>query len=178
MLLSERGLSLTSSGPYLAVLIVGSFFGYVAGGCLGDWVGRRPTLVAFALSGIALTCGYAQLPVSDMPFLMLSFPLGFVATGMFGIISSILVELYPTELRGSGLGFCYNFGRGVAGLAPVLIGGSAVTLGVGNAIAMFVAIAYGFVSLTALFLLETRGAELKNLSDMPAGLLDAANATN
>lgn len=168
MLLSERGLSLVSSGPYLAALIAGSFFGYAAGAYLGDWVGRKATLRCFALGGIVLTFTYSQLPVSDLHFLMLSFPLGFVATGMFGIISSILVELYPTELRGSGLGFCYNLGRAVAGLSPALIGGSAVMLGIGNAIAIFVAIAYGLVFLTTLFLLETRGSELKNLSEMSA----------
>ena len=170
MLLSERGLSLVSSGPYLAALIIGSFFGYAAGACLGDLVGRRATLLCFAISGIALTLTYSQLPVSNAPFLLLSFPLGFVATGMFGIISSILVELFPTELRGSGLGFCYNLGRGIAGLAPALIGGSAASLGVGNAIAMFVAIAYGLVLITTVFLLETRGTELKNLSEARRGL--------
>jgi hypothetical protein len=80
---------------------------------------------------------------------------------MFGVISSILIELYPTELRGSGLGFCYNFGRGIAGFAPASIGAGAGLLGVGYAIALLVIAAYGLVLLIALFLPETQGSRLE-----------------
>lgn len=160
MLLSERGLTLIGSGPYLAALIAGSFVGYVVGACLADKVGRRLTLASFALSGILLVLVYSQLPVSNMPFLLLSFPLGFVATGMYGTIGSTLVELFPTALRGAGMGFCYNCGRGVAGFSPAVIGWAAATFGVGNAIALFVVVAYGMVLLAVLLLSETRGKEL------------------
>lgn len=161
MLLADRGLSMIDSGPYLAAMIVGSFFGYIVGAWIGDRVGRRYTLMLFSLAGIALALTYPQISASGLPFMLLSFPLGFVATGMFGIISSILIELYPTELRGSGLGFCYNFGRGIAGLAPALIGAGATLLGVGYAIALLVIVAYGIVLLTTLFLPETQGSTLE-----------------
>jgi MFS family permease len=161
MLLADRGLSMIDSGPYLAAMIAGSFFGYIVGAWIGDRVGRRYTLMLFSLGGIALALTYPQISASGPSFILLSFPLGFVATGMFGIISSILIELYPTELRGSGLGFCYNFGRGIAGFAPALIGTGAALLGVGYAIALLVIAAYGLVILTALFLPETQGSRLE-----------------
>jgi MFS family permease len=161
MLLADRGLSMIDSGPYLAAMIAGSFFGYIVGAWIGDRVGRRYTLMLFSLGGIALALTYPQISASGPSFILLSFPLGFVATGMFGIISSILIELYPTELRGSGLGFCYNFGRGIAGFAPALIGTGAALLGVGYAIALLVIAAYGLVLLTALFLPETQGSRLE-----------------
>ena len=167
MLLSEQGLTLIQSGSNLAALISGSFFGYVIGSHLGDKFGRRFTLSCFALSGISLVLLYSLVPTVNMSFAILSFPLGFVATGMYGVIGSILVELYPTELRGSGLGFCYNFGRGVAGMAPAVIGILSASIGVGNAIALYVVIAYGIVLIVAFLLPETRGISLINLQDMP-----------
>lgn len=160
MLLAERGLKLTSSGPYLAALIAGSFFGYAVGSYLGDKIGRRITLVIFALSGIVVVLTFSQLAVSNKPFIFLSLLLGFVATGMYGIIGSILMEQYPTELRGAGLGFCYNVGRGGAGFAPAIIGSWVALLGVGHAIALFVGCAYGLVLLAAILLPETQGREL------------------
>lgn len=167
MLLSERGLTVIQSGSHLAALISGSFFGYVIGAHLGDKFGRRYTLGCFALSGIAVVLLYSQVPTVNISLVILSFPLGFVATGMYGVIGSILVELYPTELRGAGLGFCYNLGRGVAGMAPAIIGILSASTGVGDAIALYVFFAYGIVLLVAFLLPETRGINLKNLQHMP-----------
>jgi MFS family permease len=166
MLHSERGLSTLDSSPYVAALIMGSFLGYVVGSWFSDSVGRKATLTTFAVSGIVLALGYAELSISDTALLMVSLPLGFIATGMFSVIGPLLTELYPTELRGSGLGFCYNFGRGLAGTTPALIGSSAQTLGISHAIGLCVACAYGLVLLAAILLPETRGRELKSLSEM------------
>jgi hypothetical protein len=33
-----------------------------------------------------------------------------------------LTELFPTRIRGSGQGFCYNFGRAFGAAFPFLIG--------------------------------------------------------
>jgi MFS family permease len=156
----EQGLSAASSGPYLAALIMGSFVGYFAGSWLSDQTGRRVTLLCFASSGIALALTYAQFPLTGTSLLLFSVPLGFVATGMFAIVGPILTELFPTQLRGSGLGFCYNLGRGVAGVTPLLVGGNIERLGVGPAIGLYVACAYGFVLAAAVVLPETRGRTL------------------
>lgn len=160
MLRGERGLSAAGSSPYLAALIIGSFVGYVGGSWLSDRVGRKATLMYFASSGIALALTYAEFPLTGMSLLLFSVPLGFVATGMFSVVGPILTELFPTELRGSGLGFCYNLGRGVAGVTPVLVGGTIERLGVDHAIGLYVACAYGFVLLAAIVLPETRGRTL------------------
>jgi MFS family permease len=46
---SVRHLSVLNTGGYLLILIVGSFFGYLAGAVSTDRFGRRRTFVAFAL---------------------------------------------------------------------------------------------------------------------------------
>ncbi len=65
---------------------------------------------------------YTQVPLSNEFLWLLGFPLGFFASGYFSGLGAFLTELYPTRLRGSGQGFCYNFGRGIGALFPFLVG--------------------------------------------------------
>jgi len=165
MLGAERGFSTTASSAYLGVVAIGSFFGYVSSAWLSDRFGRKATLAGFALCAIAVVLICTEYPVSNLEMLLLSFPLGFFALGMFSAIGPVLTELYPTETRGSGLGFCYNFGRGAAGSTPLLIGGSAASIGISHAIGIYVTLAYGLVVVVIAFLPETRGQVLKSLSE-------------
>ena len=41
-------------------------------------------------------------------------------------MGALFTELFPTELRGCGQGFCYNFGRGLAALMPPETSGEAL----------------------------------------------------
>jgi MFS family permease len=160
MLLAERGISLTGDGRYFVSLLAGAMGGYVFGAWSGDRAGRRTTLAVFALGGIAMVLAYAQFGASDQMLLFFSFPLGFVALGMFSVTGPVLSELFSTNVRGSGLGFCYNFGRGMAGLSPLLIGSSAGRIGIDLALSIAVGSAYGLVILAAALLPETRGRVL------------------
>jgi MFS family permease len=100
------------------------------------------------------------LPLSDRFLLALGLPLGFSVSGVFSGVGAFLSELYPNEIRGSGQGFCYNFGRGAGSLFPTLIGYLSVSLGLGKAIGIFAIAAYGLVMIAALCLPETMGKEL------------------
>jgi MFS family permease len=165
VLRSERGLSSAASGAYFASLVLGSFFGYLCAARLGDSVGRRATLGSFAMCGAVLVLICTELPCSDLALFALGFPLGFFALGMFAVIGPVLTELYPTELRGSGMGFCYNFGRGMAGLTPFLIGVGADRGGIAHSLGLYVAGAYGLVVLAVLVLPETSGREPDRLPE-------------
>ncbi len=46
--------------------------------------------------------------------------LGFATLSVFGGYSIYFPELYPTRLRASGTGFCYNVGRVLAALVIIL----------------------------------------------------------
>jgi hypothetical protein len=59
-------------------------------------------------------------------------------------------------VRGSGQGFAYNFGRGVA-LNPFFVGALSATLPLGQSIGIFAVIAYGILIVAALMLSETKG---------------------
>ncbi len=101
-----------------------------------------------------------QIPLSNGVLWVLGFPLGFFASGYFSGMGAFLTELYPTRLRGSGQGFCYNFGRGIGALFPALVGYLAERAGLASAIAIFAAVAYGIFFLAAFALPETRGKVL------------------
>lgn len=159
-LTTERGLSVVSSTGYLAALIVGSFAGYLVGAWLADRLGRRPLFLIFSLGAIAVILAYTQLPLSNAVLWVLGFPLGFFASGYFSGMGAFLTELYPTRLRGSGQGFCYNFGRGIGALFPALVGYLSAGVGLAAAIAIFAAIAYGVFFVAAFALPETRGRVL------------------
>jgi hypothetical protein len=69
--------------------------------------------------------------------------------------------LYPNEIRGSGQGFCYNFGRAIGAIFPALIGFLSARMGLGRAIGVFAGAAYGVLVIAALCLPETRGKRLQ-----------------
>jgi len=159
-LTTERKLSIVSSTGYLASLIIGSFVGYLVGAWLADRIGRRNLFLIFSLGAIAVVLLYTQLPLPNGALWVLGFPLGFFASGYFSGMGAFLTELYPTRLRGSGQGFCYNFGRGIGALFPFLVGALSTSTSLANAIAIFAVAAYAIFFLSAFALPETRGRVL------------------
>ena len=159
-LTTERKLSIVSSTGYLSALIIGSFVGYLVGAWLADRIGRRNLFLIFSIGAIAVVLLYTQLPLPNGVLWVLGFPLGFFASGYFSGMGAFLTELYPTRLRGSGQGFCYNFGRGIGALFPFLVGALSTSTSLANAIAIFAVAAYAVFFLAAFALPETRGRVL------------------
>jgi MFS family permease len=159
-LTTERKLSIVNSTGYLAALIIGSFIGYLVGAWLADRIGRRNLFLIFSLGAIAVVLVYTQVQLTNEVLWLLGFPLGFFASGYFSGMGAFLTELYPTRLRGSGQGFCYNFGRGIGALFPFLVGWLSTTTTLADAIAIFAVAAYGVFFLAAFALPETRGKVL------------------
>jgi len=157
----ERGLTVVGSAGYLGAAIGGAFAGYLVGAYLADRIGRRRLFQSFALGAGAIVIAYTLLPITPQWMLVLGFPLGFFASGYFSGFGAFLTELYPTRLRGSGLGFCYNFGRGLGALFPTLVGALAAALSLAGAMAAFALLAYGLMFAAATVLPETRGKILE-----------------
>ena len=104
-------------------------------GWLSDKIGRRPAFVIYVL-GAALVTPIYGASRTESTLLMLGPVIGFLGTGFFSMFGAMLSELYPTALRGTGLGFVYNLGRGVSSLAPFAVGFAADRYGIGAALGL------------------------------------------
>ena len=156
----ERDLTVVGTTGYLFVVIAGAFLGYLTAGLVHDRLGRRKTFALFAsLAGLALVLYFAVPSGSNTALLLIGFPLGFFASGCFSGFGSYLSELYPTNARGTGGGFCYNVGRGIGALFPGIIGFLASAIGLGGAVA-FGVFGYVLALFALMFLPETHGREL------------------
>jgi MFS family permease len=155
-----RHLSVFNTSGYLIVLIAGSFIGYLVGMVLSDRIGRRASFILFAIGSFSLGMACTMLPLTDHGMLWLSFPLGVVVQGIFAGSGAYLSELYPGAIRGSGQGFCYNFGRGLGSFFPMLVGSLSQSITLVKAIGLVAGGGYLLVIVTVWFLPETRGKPL------------------
>ncbi len=130
------------------------------------WGRRRSLFIFFTLAFISLQVFFRF--VHDIPSaVMLAFPLGFCTLGVFAAFAIYFPELYPTRLRSTGIGFCYNSARILAALAPYYLGQLGKQYAVANddtagyrTAASIVAFIYvlGFIGL--IFAPETKGKPL------------------
>ena len=158
---TERGLSVIGTTGYLAVLISGSFCGYLAGGILSDRIGRRLQFLVFAIGAGIVVVTYTSLSFGNNAMLALGFPLGFFASGVFSAMGAFYTENFPTRVRGVGQGFTYNVGRAMGALFPAMVGRLSENISLGQAIGVFAGIAYATMAVAAFLLPETKGKVLK-----------------
>lgn len=155
-----RGLSVLNTSGYMAVVIAGSFSGYLLAAYLTDAIGRRPTLILFALCSLLAAWCYTRFNLLGSAALLLGFPLGFFPSGTFSPMGAFFTELFPTNVRGSGQGFSYNAGRAIGAIFPALVGYLSGHVPLADAIAWFAAAAYLMMVLGVLLLPETKGRPL------------------
>lgn len=102
---------------------VGAFFGIYSFSLIAARIGRRGAF-AFAylaaLGATILVFGFLRKE-SDV-YWMLPI-LGFCNLSIFGGFAIYFPELYPTRLRSTGTGFCYNAARFIAAWGPYLLAG-------------------------------------------------------
>jgi MFS family permease len=100
----------------------GALFGMFAYALLSERIGRRPALLLFLICAFGAVEGSFHFIV-DMPSAYLWAPiLGFCALAPFSAYAVYFPELFPTRLRATGCGFCYNSARILAAAAPFALG--------------------------------------------------------
>lgn len=113
----------------LAIIVamqVGMWFGYVTFGFVSDFVGRKPTYVAYLLAAALLLFIYGAV---HAPWLLLTVGslVAFFGTGYYSGFAAVTAEIYPTHIRATAQGFSYNTGRIASALAPFTVGSLAQT---------------------------------------------------
>jgi hypothetical protein len=138
---------------------VGGLVGTLLTGPIAKTLGRRPMFgIYYAAGGLAIF--YTFGPDHDPQLVLrLCGLVGLTIFGVFGSFTYYLPELFPTRLRGTGAGFCYNVGRIIAAAGPFWVGNVA-SHGDPRRAVFWV----GVVPLVGLLLLplavETKGREL------------------
>jgi MFS family permease len=117
--------SLQAKNQYVSLVfllvIVTSIVGNFTSAALAKLLGYRRAIALLCLGYfLSMTAAYA-VPLDRMALLPLLLVIG-LFQGVFGLFTMYLPPLFPTLLRTTGAGFCYNIGRIVAAFGTVLFG--------------------------------------------------------
>ena len=126
---------------------------------MAKYLGRRPMFAWYFGASAAAILATFGLHMAPEARLYMFFLIGAPVFGVFGAFPFYLPELFPTRLRATGAGFCYNIGRVLASIGPFVVGAAAA-----RGAAMQTIFYVGFVPLLGLLLapwiIETRGGTL------------------
>lgn len=138
----------------------GAFCGMMAFTAVAALLTRRLAfLLSFLLCALTVAFVFGALRTEAQAYWMLPL-MGFATLSAFAGYSIYFPELFPTRLRGTGVGFCYNTVRYLAAPAPALLGHLSVWIGSFRTAAMLMCAIY-LVGLVALIWApETKGRPL------------------
>jgi MFS family permease len=167
------GIRIDQAPVFLIWTGVGAMIGYIAYGYLAEKIGRRISFMIFFLGMTVIipvfTYVSSHMPLTDGVLILsgtnvvtlgsMSALLGFF-TGYFSGFGAWYSELFPTSIRSTAAGFCFNFGRvgAIAGikLVPVLL-----AVGVSFPLVIsLAAVSYFIAAFLVLAIRETKGTEL------------------
>jgi SHS family sialic acid transporter-like MFS transporter len=101
----------------------GAMAGSLAGALAAGRLGRRPAYFALCLLSLLL-CGWLFRYVNEygLAFLISVTLVGAVTAAFYGWLPLYLPELFPTRVRATGQGLCYNSGRILAAVGALTQG--------------------------------------------------------
>ena len=142
---------------------IGGGLGLVLFGWFSNRIGRKGAFLFYHVLGFALALLMFKVLIPNQvspTILALTLPIfGFFTLGMHAGYAVYFPELYPTRLRGTGAGFCFNGGRILQGVAFFGIG--ALALAPADK-AFYLSWLYLAGAVVVLFATETRGTELQD----------------
>jgi MFS family permease len=166
-LLTERGLNPRSMILSILVMAVGAFCGFAFTASSCDKWGRRPTLTGMTLCCGVVTLAYMFVPGNPLLIQFLGFLIGFFVIGIFAAVGPFLSELFPTQVRTTCMGFCYNAAKTLGAPAIAGVGVLSTHIGLATAIGASCFASYAISIVALLALPETKGV---NLAELDAGV--------
>jgi AAHS family benzoate transporter-like MFS transporter len=153
-LMAANGYSLGSSLSFLITLNVGAVVGGLCSGWLADRYGGKPTLVLFfVFAAISISMlGYKQSPFVLNALLMCA---GATTIGTLCIVHAYAAQIYPSQIRSTGVGWAAAAGRFGAVSGPAL-GGYLLSQQFPTSFNFMVFAIPGVVAAVAVLLITTR----------------------
>ena len=127
LMVQKGGVSGADAVPFVShgimVWSIGGILGYIAFGFICDVIGRRLTISLYSLgtmvAGVIL---YLVLPAYE-PWYPIVLPIfGFFVFGVFSGFAVYLPEIFPTQVRATGVGFTTGSARIVTSFGPLVAG--------------------------------------------------------
>jgi MFS family permease len=169
-LATERGIGIAMAGICVMFNSLGGFFGFLANAFISDIVGRRKAFRLFGLGFVITSLIYLFGPWGSNLYLLIPFGMiyGFFQFGIYASFGPYFTELFPTEIRGTGQAFAYNFGRAASALFIMTVPFIAGRIPLGAAMAVVAICGIGCALIATLMLPETAGRQLQSLEDIGA----------
>jgi AAHS family 4-hydroxybenzoate transporter-like MFS transporter len=152
-MLAAESFPLAFTGTALAAFALGGIAGSAFSGWLIAWTGSRSSQLAFAGGG-AIVAGIGAVsfangaPTAGVVVAVI-LVLGFAVTGMQNGMYVLSAHIYPTAVRGTGVGAALTVAR-LGAVASAVTGALSVDLGGGALFFVFIAIALALAGATAL----------------------------
>jgi MFS family permease len=158
-LATERKLGFQTMGTFLTIWMACAIAAYWICGWLCDLYGRRWVIPAFTVPAAALlvAMGYCYDATN------------FLITGSFGTGLGYTAELFPTQIRGTGVGASFTFGLAAASTAPLIMGWIATAYSVATGLPL---LAFSFLLLAPLFIWFAPDTTRKELTDFVGQKVD------
>ena len=138
---------------------VGAFAGMMVFTAIAAFLSRRLAFLGAMLISMFVTMFvFNSLQTASDAYWMLPM-MGFAQLAVFAGYSIYFPELFPTRLRGTGVGFCYNTVRYLAAPAPILFGYLATAMSFRGA-AMLMSLIYLVGIVALIWAPETKGRPL------------------
>ena len=167
----ERGLGTSLAGILVLINSAGGFFGFLVNAYISDRIGRRNAFRVFGAGFVITSSIYLFGPWGSNLWALV--PLGFIyGFHQFGIYASFgpyFTELFPTEMRGTGQAFAYNFGRACSALFVMVVPLVALTFPLSASMAMVAICGIACALVATMLLPETAGRQLHSLDDLDGG---------
>lgn len=136
----------------------GGFVGAILFGPLAAWLGRRKAFAFAMVAGAVIVPATWYLPQTYWQLLLLLPFYGCLTFGFHAGFALYFPEMFPTRLRGTGTGFCFNGGRLLAAGVLTLSGWLKSRPGVElRQAAAWLSVIYLFGLVCIVFLPETKG---------------------
>jgi putative MFS transporter len=167
--MAKSGMSIVTSLGFATLMSFGGPVGGLIGMFAGDRLGRKLGIIAF--SCIALVLG-AIYPNMTAPAAIALVGFGLVAT-IYAMVAFAwalyLPELFPTDLRMRGSGFCNTLGRLATVITPYIVVSLHASYQVGGVVLAMLSLLVVQIIVVAVFGIETKGRSLEALAPAEEG---------
>lgn len=120
-LLVASGMTITRSFGYSIAIYLAQIPGYFSAAYMNERIGRQATIASYMILGGVSAIGLA-VAGTDNTVMLAGICLSFFMNGTYAGVYAYTPELFPTEVRATGMGTASSIGRIGAIVSPTLVG--------------------------------------------------------